>query len=266
MSEGKLIVSGAVGVVVIALLLILNPFTQVDAGERGVVLNWGAFNGTIMEPGLHFRTPIVQRVEKMDVQTQKLEIEASEAYSHDLQNVKIHSAVNYNLDPKSVGAVYQQYGNDYESRVLKPNLEAAVKQTIAKYTAEEILSKRGEVQSEIESAFRNSIPNVFTVTKYSMVDEQFSPQFEAAIEAKQVAQQNAEKAENELKKTKVDAEARVTQAKAEAEAIKIQAEAITQQGGQSYVDLQAVAKWDGHLPTNMIPGQSLPFIQVPTSK
>jgi len=241
---------------------LLNPLVIIGAGERGIVLNWGAFQGQVDEPGLHWRTPFAQSVVKMDVRTDKLEIEASDAYSHDLQNVKIHSVVNYNPDPKQVGAIYQQYGTAYEAKVLQPALEAAVKQVIAQYTAEEILSKRGEVQGQIETTFRASIPDSFIVTKYSLVDEAFSDQFEAAIEAKQVAQQNAEKAENDLKKAQIDAEARVAQAKGEAEAIKIQAEAITQQGGQSYVDLQAIQKWNGQLPSQMIPGATLPFINL----
>lgn len=269
-NELKLVTGIIIGFVMLVALFVLNPFTQVEAGERGVVLNWGAFNGQIMEPGLHFRTPLVQSVVKMDVQTQKLEIENSEAYSHDLQNVKIHSVANYNPDPKSVGTIYQQFGNDYEARVLKPSLEAAVKQTIAKYTAEEILSKRSEVQTEIENTFRSSVPALFTVTHYAMVDEEFSPAFEAAIEAKQVAQQNAEKAENELKKTKVDAEARVAQAQAEAEAIKVQSEAAN---NDKYINLKALdvqmeaaKRWNGVLPTTMLPGASLPFIQIPSAK
>ena len=258
-----------VGIVAaLVLILVLNPFVTIGAGERGVVLNWGAFNGQVLDPGLHLRIPIAQAVVKMDVQTQKLEIEASEAYSHDLQNVKIHSVVNYNLDPKEVGIIYQQYGLDAEARILQPNLEAAVKQTVAKYSAEELLSKRGEVTTEIESAFRQAIPNTFLVTKYALVNETFSEAYEAAIEQKQVAQQNAEKADNDLKRIKIEAEQRVAQATAEAEAIKIQAEAIQQQGGASYVNLKAVEKWDGHLPAQMIPGGALPFLnlQMPAVK
>ena len=75
------------GILIIIMILVLNPFVTVSAGQRGVVLNWGAFNGQILDPGLHFRIPIAQAVVKMDVQTQKLEIASSEAYSHDLQNV-----------------------------------------------------------------------------------------------------------------------------------------------------------------------------------
>ena len=261
----KLFAGIFVGILCLIGFFVLNPFVTIGAGERGVVLNWGAFTGQVLEPGLHFRVPIAQEVVKMDVQTQKLEIESSEAYSHDLQNVKIHSVVNYNLDPKQVGVIYQQYGLDAETRILQPNLEAAVKQSIAKYSAEELLSKRGEVTDEIESTFRQSIPVDFVVTKYALVNETFSDAYEAAIEQKQVAQQDAEKADNDLKRIKIEAEERVAQATAEAEAIKIQAEAIQQQGGASYVNLKAVEKWDGHLPNQMIPGGALPFLNLQTA-
>ena len=262
--SGKQIGLILAGIFVVLIILILNPFVTISAGQRGVVLNWGAFNGQILDPGLHVRIPVAQAVVKMDVQTQKLEIASSEAYSHDLQSVKIHSVVNYNLDPKQVGLIFQQYGLDAEARILQPNLEAAVKQTVAKYSAEELLSKRGEVTLEIESAFRQAITSTFLVTKYALVNETFSEAYEQAIEEKQIAQQNAEKAANDLKRIKIEADQRVAQATAEAEAIKIQAQAIQQQGGASYVNLKAVEKWDGHLPDQMIPGGALPFLNLQT--
>ena len=262
MSSTKKIYTAVAVIVILIVGAILNPLVTVSAGERGVVLNWGAFNGEIMEPGLHWRTPFVQRVVKMDVQTQKLEVEKSESYSKDLQIVDIHSVINYNIDPKNAGAIYQQYGLEFESRILSPNLEAAVKKTIAKYSAEELLNQRGQVQDEIQTAFQSSIPTGFVVTKYALVNEQFSAAYEAAIEKKQIAQQEAERAGNELKKAKIDAESRIAQAEGEARAIKIQVEAITQQGGQAYVDLKSVEKWDGKLPTQMFSGTALPFINL----
>lgn len=258
-----LAVAVLVGILVIA---IINPFTIVEAGERGVVLNWGAFNGQILEPGLHIIAPVMQSVAKMDVRTQAIEVEKSEAYSRDLQVVDIHSVLNYNLDPKAVGVMYQQYGSDYETKIMIPNLEAAIKQTVAKYNAEELLNRRGEVQSEIESTFRNAIPTVFVVSKYALVNEQFSTGFESAIERKQIAQQDAERAQNELKRIQVEAEQRVAQAKAEAEAIKLQSDAAN---NDKYINLkalevqlEAVKKWNGELPQQMVPGSALPFINL----
>lgn len=246
---------------IVFLVVLLGSFVTVGAGERGVLLTWGAFKGTVFQPGLHFKLPIAQEVIKTNVQTQKIEVEKSEAYSNNLQVVDIHSVINYNLDPQAVGVIYQQYGTDFKGKVLTPNLEASVKQTIAKYTAEELLAKRSEVQDQIETALKSSVPSMFVVTKYALVNEQFSAEYEKAIEAKQVAQQAAEKAQNELKKAQIDAESRIAQAKGEAEAIKIQAEAIQAQGGAEYVNLKAVEKWNGTLPQYMLAGTT-PFINL----
>lgn len=257
-NELKLVLLGVL--VFVVLIVGLMSFTTVKSGERGVVLNWGAFNGQTFEPGLHFKVPFVQSVRKMNVQTQAMEIQKSEAYSHDLQVVDIHSVINYNIDSSSVGTVYVQYP-DFQVNILAPNLEASIKQTIAKYTAEELLSKRAEVQGEIETALKTSVPKQFTVTKYALVNESFSPEFEKAIESKQVAQQDAERAKNELTKAQIDAEARVATATGEAKAIQIQAQAITQQGGKEYVNLKWVEKWDGRLPITSL-GSATPLINI----
>ncbi len=247
---------------VILLFALLSTFTTVEAGERGVVLRWGAFHGEVLEPGLHWLIPIADRVVKMNVQTQKFEIEDSEAYSHDLQVVKIHSAVNYVVDAKAVGLIYQNIGTTYESKILDPAVQASVKQVVAKYSAEDILGRRSEVQDEIEATIKSIVaPSNIIVTRYSLVNESFSEAYEAAIEQKQVAQQDAERANNELKKAQIDAEQRIAQAKGEAEAIKIQSEAIQQQGGAAYVNLKTIEKWNGMLPQYMM-GNTVPFINL----
>lgn len=256
------------GVIVI---LIVNPFTTVDAGQRGVVLHWGAFEGRVFEPGLHIVTPISDSVVKMDVRSNKFTTEDSEAYSKDLQVVTIESALLYQLDPVQVGKIYQEIGTAFEEKVIQPSLEAAIKQTIAKYTAEEILNQRALVQDEIEETVRASVaPNHIIVSQFSMVNESFSPAFEAAIERKQVAEQDSKRAENELKTARIQAEQRVAQAQAEATAIKVQSEAAN---NDKYVALkalevqvEAVKKWDGQLPQTMVPGSSLPFINIPGVK
>ncbi len=262
----KIVAAGVVVLVVFAVIL-LNPLVVVDAGERGVVLNWGAFQGQVMEPGLHFRIPFMQQVVKINVQTQKVEINDSEAYSHDLQVVTVQSALTYNIDPKEVGLLYAEIGPAYEEKIIDPALEASVKQVYAQYTAEELLSKRSQVQSEIEDSFKKTIEGKHIIVQhYALKDEAFSPDFESAIEQKQIAEQSALKAKNDLDRIKIESQQRVTQAQAEAEAIKIQAEAIQQQGGQEYVQLQAIDKWDGRLPTQMLSGGTVPFINVGTAK
>ncbi len=255
----------------IVALIIINPFTTVNAGQRGVVLRWGAFEGTVYQPGLHIVVPIMNQVIKMNVQTSKLSLDGSESYSKDLQVVKIESALLYQLDAKEVGKIYQDIGTTIEEKVIRPSLEAAIKQTIAKYTAEEILAQRAVVQSEIEAAVRQAVaPSHIIVTQYAMVNETFSEAFEAAIERKQVAEQDAKRAENELKTAKIQAEQRIAQAQAEATAIKLQSDAANNDKYVSLkaleVQLEAVQKWDGKLPSTMIPGTTLPFVNVPMIK
>lgn len=252
-------------------IIIINPFTTVKAGQRGVVLRWGAFEGTVFQPGLHLVIPVMNQIVKMNVQTSKLSLQSSESYSKDLQVVNIESALLYQLDAKEVGKIYQDIGTNIEEKVIRPSLEAAIKQTIARYTAEDILAQRAIVQSEIEATVRASVASSHVIiTQYAMVNEAFSTAFETAIERKQVAEQDAKRAENELKTTRIQAEQRVAQAQAEATAIRLQSEAANNEKYISLkaleVQLEAVNKWDGKLPTTMIPGTTLPFVNIPTVK
>jgi regulator of protease activity HflC (stomatin/prohibitin superfamily) len=247
--------------IIIALILIINPFVIITAGHRGVVLTWGAVSGKVLGEGLHFVTPIAQSVRQIEVRTVKLEATAS-AYSKDLQTVSAQVALNYHVVPESVNSLYQNIGTDYESRVLAPAIQEAVKGVTAKFTAQELIEKRAVVKDEIKMELTARLTkNFLIVDEFSLVNFEFSPAYEQAIEAKQVAQQNALAAENKLVQIKVEAAQRIAQATAEAEAIKIQAQAVTQQGGKEYVSLQWVAKWNGVLPTTML-GDSVPMVNI----
>lgn len=255
----------AVLVVLVVVFFSLNPFVFVETGERGVKLTWGAWTGEILNPGLSFRIPIAQTVIPVNVRTQTIEIAQSEAYSKDLQLVDIHSVSNYNIRPDQVGEFFKQYGANIDG-IMSSRLEAAIKQTVAQYSAEELLQKRSEVQAQIQKGYASSVPSVVEVTNFSLVNESFTKEFEAAIERKQIAQQDAEKATNDLKRTLIEAEQRIAQANAEASAIKVQSEAAN---NDKYVALKqldvqqaAVEKWDGHLPSQMIPGGSVPFLNL----
>ena len=178
---GKLIAWLVGGLIAGAIVLSLNPFVQIKTGQVGVVLNWGAFNGQIMEQGLHWRTPLVQQVVKMSTQTEKLEVQ-SEAYSKDLQVIVVDSVLNYSLAPESAGEVYKTLRLDYENKVISPRVEAAVKQTIAQYTAEELPGKRPEVTSKIQEVLKASIPTEFVGITYTLEDETFSDAYESSSE------------------------------------------------------------------------------------
>lgn len=249
---------------IIVLLILLNalrPFVLINAGHKGVVLNWRAVSDTVLNEGFNWKIPIMQKIQEIDVQTQKLDVQAL-AYSKDIQSVTTKLALNFHVKPEIVNKLWQEVGKDYQIRLIDPAIQEGVKSATAKFTAQELIEQRPKVKDEIKGELLKRLEKYFVVDEFSIVDFSFSDEYEKAVEAKQVAQQNALKADNDLQRIKKEADQRVAQAQAEAQAIKIQAEAITQQGGKDYVQLKTVEKWDGKLPTQMIPGGTIPFIEL----
>lgn len=245
----------------IGLIFLFSMFGSVNAGWKGVRTQFGAVVGQV-ETGLYFKLPFVQKVVKLNVQTQKEQIDAESA-SSDLQNVSTTIALNYNLYPDKVTELYTKIGTDYKSRIIDPAIQEAVKASTAKHTAEQLITKRTEVRDEIKTILTARLATEFIqVTEVSIVNFDFSQSFNQAIEAKVTAEQNALAAKNKLEQVKFEAEQRIAQATAEAEAIRISAQAINSQGGADYVNLKAIEKWNGILPTQMIPGGTVPFINL----
>lgn len=248
--------------VILAVVLAFSAFKKVDAGERGVKLNFGAVQEDILGEGLHFKIPIYQQIKILDVKTVKYEIQA-EAASQDVQVINTTVALNYHLDPANVGRLWQEIGRDYESRIIDPAVQESIKAATARFTAQDLIVKRPELRNAIkEELLKKFEGRHLIVDELSIVNLDFSREYNRAIEQKQVAEQDALRAENDLKKVEFEAAQRVAQAKAEAEAIRIQAEAITSQGGKDYVSLKAIEKWSGNLPTQMIPGSTVPFLNL----
>ncbi len=237
------------------------PLGTVAAGERGIRLRFNAPTGDVLEQGLYFRIPFIERVVKLDVQTQKVEAHAL-AYSKDLQTVDSAIALNYHLNPDSVSKLYTDIGVDYRDRIISPAIQEAVKAATAQFTAQELIEKRPIVKDEIKSQLTSRLQGKYIgVDEFSIINFDFSDAFETAIEAKQVAQQTALTEKNKLETVKFQGEQRVVQSRAEAEAIKIQAEAITSQGGKEYVELKRIEKWNGAYPHTML-GSATPLISV----
>lgn len=255
------IIRGIIFIITIIIISVFNPFVIINAGHRGVVLNWGAVSGKVMDEGLHMKVPLMQRVVKINVQTVKLEVGAS-SYSKDLQTLEAIMALNYHINHESVNTLYQEIGKDYETRIISPAVQESVKAVTAKYTAQELVEKRQIVKEELTVSLSERLAEVYiTVDEVSIVNFDFSDTYEQAVEAKQKAQQDALKAENDLARVKFEADQRVTQAEAEAEAIRIQAQAITQQGGEDYVKLKWIEKWDGQMPQYQM-GSATPLINI----
>lgn len=264
--NGEAIVSSYVktGVLIfIGLIMLLNlPFVMVPVGYRGVKIRLGNTTGEIFQQGLNFKLPFIERSKNIEIRTQKESVKATAA-SKDLQSVEAEVALNFSLDQTKLVGLYQTVGDDYKERIIAPVLQEAVKAITAKYTAEELITKRGLVSSDIKSLLGEKLsPRGIVAEDFNIVNFNFSAAFDAAIELKVTADQNALAAENNLKKVKFEAEQAIATAKGQAEAIRIQAEAINSQGGADYVQLQAIKQWDGKLPAQMVPNAAVPFINL----
>lgn len=248
---------------IIVLLMLLNPFVIVGAGQRGVVLNLGAVQEKVLGEGFHLRVPLVQSVVKMDVRIQKEQTETA-ASSKDLQDTHSTVALNYHIDPKKANWVYQNLKDEYTQRVIDPTVQEVVKAVTARYTAVELITQREKVREEIREILRGRLVqyNVL-VDDFAIVNFRFSEQFTAAIEAKQQAEQLALKASRDLDRIKVEAEQKLTQARAEAESLRLQKEVITPELielRRIEAQLKAIEKWNGYMP--QVTGSAMPFINL----
>lgn len=255
------------GLIIVALVLLswLNPFVVINAGHRGVITTFGKVNQTVLEEGLHFRIPIVQQVREINVQIQKAEGDG-DAASRDLQQVHTKIALNFHLIPSRVAETFQLVGdlNSVGDRIIVPAVQEAFKATTAKYTAEELISKRPEVRDQISQFMKDRLlRHGIAIDEFSIVNFRFSESFNQAIEGKTTADQLKLKAERDLERIKVEAEQKIASAKAEAESLRLQKQEIT----PDLLKLReienqrlALEKWNGQLP--QVTGGSVPMINI----
>lgn len=247
----------------IVFTIIWGSFYTVSSGERAIVLRFGQIQEVVSD-GLHFKIPYIDRIVIVDIRTQKAHAPAN-AGTRDLQTVTTEVALNYHLKADLLKDTYSRVGLDVEDKVIDPRIQEIVKAVVAKFSAEELLSRREDVKIEIAAGLRSSLAAYnIEVEDIQITNFSFSHAFDAAIEAKQTAEQQALKAKNDLDRIRVEAQQKIAMAEAEARAIQIQAQAIKAQGGAAYVQLKAIEKWDGKLP--QVNGGATPFINLPAAK
>jgi regulator of protease activity HflC (stomatin/prohibitin superfamily) len=231
-SNKGLIITGVI--VGFLLLFFLFCFRVVAVGQVGIVTRLGHINREAPS-GVVIKAPWpIERLIKMDIRTQK-EQQDADAATHDLQSVSTTLALNYHLTPATARVVYENIGTDYKIRVIDPILQEAVKSVTAKYDASELISQRPEVEAKLTDHLVSKLASRgITVDNVSIVNFRFSAVFDRAIEQKQVAQQNAQKAQYQLQTARLTAQSQDVQAKT-----------LTPQ----YLQLQAIEKWNGKLPT-----------------
>lgn len=241
---------------VLVLIVLVKSFGTVGAGEQGVVLRFSAVQDRVLDEGMYFIIPFVEDVILMDVRIQKFETRAA-ASSKDLQMVSSAIALNYHVDATAVNQVYQSFRLAYRQTIIDPAVQESVKAATAQFTAEELITRRPEVSAQIREILTSRLREYnIVVDQFSITELNFSDLFIQSIEAKQVAEQAAQKAENDLTRIKVEAEQTIAAAKAEAESQRLQSITIT----ANILQLRAIEKWNGVLP--QVTSGATPFIDL----
>lgn len=247
----------AIGLV--AAVIALNSFTIVPAGNTGVVMTLGKVSETSYQEGFHLKAPFIQQVETLSNKIQVYETPAS-AVSKDLQTVSSTIAVNYRLVSDKSPEMYKNVGIDYQTVLITPVVQECMKSATAKYTAEELITERAAVGDEVKTALDSKLNNYgIYIEKFNIVNFDFSAEFNNAIEAKQVAEQNLLKTKTEQQqaieianaeaKKKViaadaQAQATLTEAQAQADANKLLEESLS----EKVIAYEQIQKWNGVMP------------------
>lgn len=261
LTNGYVLIAAAVVAAILLLCTALGSFYTVKEGHRGIVTQYNKLHG-VSDPGLGLKIPFIQKVVEVDVRTQSAGSSAT-AGTSDQQNVSVTVDVNYHLNASAIGKIYSDIGLANIERIIAKRIEEDTKAVVAKYKAEELLKQREFVKSQIVKSLSSSLAQYYIVLEDVQITEfKFSDAYMDAIEKKQIAEQEALTAINNTRTVKEKATQAIETAKGEAEAIRIQAEAIRENGGQAYLDLQAVKQWDGKLPVTMAGNGAVPFINV----
>jgi prohibitin 2 len=275
LGANKLKILAAIVTFIIIIVVISESVVIIQAGHRGVVLYLGAVENKVLGEGLHFIIPFAEQVIQLEVRTLKFQADASAA-SNDLQEVASVIALNYHIDPSKANAIYQQLGADYTSRIIAPTIQESVKASVAKFNAEELITKRETAKAVIAQAIRNTLSarNILVETVF-ITDFKFSEAFASQIEQKVVAFQKFLTEQNNLRAVQVVANQTVVQAQAQARSNVARAEGesqaikvITQQLRQDpqYLQWQSINRWNGQLPYSLGGsggGGATPFFQLP---
>ena len=260
-------------VVILAVIFLGSSFVVIPAGHTGVALTFGKVEDVVLQEGLHFKVPFVQKIVVVDNRIVKLDVN-TEAFSKDLQTINTVVAVNYHVGKENSQTLYKNVGMGFEEVLISPAVNEVLKAVTAKYTAVELVSSRAEVSMLLDEGLNEKM-NAYGIfiNELNIINWDFSEEYINAVEAKQVAEQNLIKTRTEQEQALViantEAQKRVIAAEAEANEIKVLAEANAESNRiltESITDLliryQTVAKWDGKLPTVMSGGDNM-LIDIP---
>ena len=258
-----------IAILIFFLFIILwGTFVIVPAGHRGVVLWWGSVEKRIMGEGLNFKVPVAERVIKVDVKVQPHPFKEIDAASKEYQMVKLTGMMNFHIDPSFVNDLYQKVGLDFANKVIDPAFNDFVKEVVPIYPITEILPKREEIRKRAMTKLGDNLARYhIIVDDIYFANIRFSPEYERAIEAKQVAQQQVETQRQVLAQREIEAQQKVATAKGEAESILVVAQgqakandALSRSISPILVQYKSIERWNGVLP--QVSGGAVPLLDL----
>lgn len=212
---GSLIASVALFVLAILAL----GLVQIDAGHIGVVRRLGAVTGEVMQPGLQWMPPFISSVDDVDTRVRSVRIENYTAASKEQQDLFMNLTLNYHVDPKAAPRIINEIGSDFEAKIVMPRLLDIPKSVTDDYPTVVVLNSRDEIRDQAGEKLRLALaPFGFVVDNIALENFGYSPEYNAAIEQKQIEQQRVETEKQRLEQAKISAQTAVEQAKGEANA------------------------------------------------
>ena len=243
-------------ILLVVIIVVCNCFKSIPTGYVGVKTQFGKVQDTVLHEGLNGKVPFIEKIVLMNCKTQKCEY-TMETSTKDLQvisNFKI--AVNYNVNADKANELYRTVGENYEQVIVEPAIYESVKYGTSNYTAEEMVTMRGVVSDTIWEILKHKLEDKgISITAVSILNLDFSNEYDQAIEKKQVVEQQTKTSQLELEKAKIDNEKKIENAKTEAEVMKQQNAQITEQTlklKELEIKEKLIDKWDGKYPTTML--------------
>jgi regulator of protease activity HflC (stomatin/prohibitin superfamily) len=273
----------ALGVgIILAITIVFGSWYTIDQGERGVILRWGAYVSTA-EPGLGFKLPMVDEVQRISVHSNARRYTA-EAYSRDQQPANLTISVNYHIIPADVEQVYAQYRSEegLVTRLIDPRVLQEVKTIFGQFNAVTAIQERARLNMEALKAVQVAVKGPVVIESLQIENIDFSDAYENSVEQRMLAEVEVQRLRQNAEREKVQAQITVTRATATADAVKAQADAdayATRVKGEAealaiksrgdalrenpqLVNLTTAEKWNGVLPQQMVPGSTVPFLNV----
>lgn len=253
---------------IIVIIVALGSWSIVGPQQAGIIVRTGSINRGL-ESGLNFKLPLFEKVVKIDMST--IALPATElGYSKDGQIISFEVTTQYAVEPGAVQAIYKEFKKDYEARLVLPKVKESIKTVASNYTAQGIIDNRAKISSEIKTAVLEGLAGRgITISGVNLTNIDFDDAYEAAIKNKQVQEQQALAQVNITKQEDEKKKQEILKAEALSEKTRLEAVALQSSQGEKVIDkiyaeaaLEAAKKWNGVLPTQMIPGGTLPFINL----